>query len=178
MVGGQFNEAGGTNALAAGNHAKALHNGAFVWADFSSPSDFASIAKNEFAVRATGGLRLESELGTNVLTNKKLRFADNNIVAWARVPASGVLGQEHFGFANCTNQVVGTYNLTLDVNMVNSIQVIPIATIEADDIPVSAETARLIYVNQTTGTSQFTVYITTGAYVPVNNAFVVMFTGR
>jgi len=57
VPGGFDNEATGANSLAAGTHAKANHAGAFVWAD-STATDFASAADNEFAVRATGGVRL------------------------------------------------------------------------------------------------------------------------
>jgi hypothetical protein len=63
IAGGGFNSA--TNyAFAAGNRAKADHTGAFVWAD-SSDFDFPSTATNEFAVRATGGVRLVSGIDTN-----------------------------------------------------------------------------------------------------------------
>jgi trimeric autotransporter adhesin len=45
------------NAFAAGTHAKAIHTGAFVWAD-STVADFASTAANQFSIRAGGGVRL------------------------------------------------------------------------------------------------------------------------
>ena len=55
IPGGVYNTA--TNyAFAAGNQAKAVHTGAFVWAD-STAADFSSTANNEFAVRAAGGVR-------------------------------------------------------------------------------------------------------------------------
>jgi hypothetical protein len=44
-------------AFAAGNRAKANHDGAFVWAD-STDADFASTAANRFAIRASGGVVL------------------------------------------------------------------------------------------------------------------------
>ena len=43
-------------AFAAGNQAQAIHTGAFVWAD-STAATFSSIANDEFAVRAAGGVR-------------------------------------------------------------------------------------------------------------------------
>jgi hypothetical protein len=56
IPGGRSNSA--TNyAFAAGRRAKAVHQGAFVWAD-SQNADFASTDENEFAVRAQGGVRL------------------------------------------------------------------------------------------------------------------------
>lgn len=56
VPGGYLNTAGGNYSFAAGQRAKANHQGAFVWAD-STNADFASIAYNEFAVRASGGVR-------------------------------------------------------------------------------------------------------------------------
>jgi hypothetical protein len=58
VPGGMYNTAQGDYSLAAGLRAKANHNGSFVWADSINDSDFASIADNEFAVRARGGVRL------------------------------------------------------------------------------------------------------------------------
>lgn len=59
IPGGYQNQLGinAFNAFAAGRQAKALHPGAFVWAD-NTVADYASTAANEFSVRATGGVRL------------------------------------------------------------------------------------------------------------------------
>ena len=65
VPGGRGNIASGQYSFAAGRRAKSQtadatpvpHNGAFVWAD-SSDFDFNSSAANQFAVRATGGVRL------------------------------------------------------------------------------------------------------------------------
>ena len=56
IPGGNLNSAA-SYAFAAGNQAKANHSGAFVWAD-SQAVDFPSASSNEFAVRASGGVRL------------------------------------------------------------------------------------------------------------------------
>ena len=56
IPGGYFNEAAGNWSFAAGFRAKAMHHGAFVWADWVD-FDFASTVVNEFAARATGGVR-------------------------------------------------------------------------------------------------------------------------
>jgi hypothetical protein len=71
MVPGGFdNEATGQFSLAAGAHAKANHNGAFVWADTTS-TDFVSTANNQFNVRAVGGVRIftKSDLSIGVSLN-------------------------------------------------------------------------------------------------------------
>jgi len=59
IPGGASNSVAGNYGLAAGRRAKANHSGAFVWAD-STDADFASTASNQFNVRATGGVRLET----------------------------------------------------------------------------------------------------------------------
>jgi hypothetical protein len=62
VPGGGLNLAGADYTLAAGYRAKATNAGAFVWAD-SQPSDFASTAPNQFAVRAQTGVVIQA--GTN-----------------------------------------------------------------------------------------------------------------
>ena len=179
VVGGQYNEASGTNALAAGSYAKARHAGSFVWADSSTTSEFASSNDNEFAVRATGGVRFESELGTNAMSNKKSRYADNNIVAWARVVKdSGLSSSEHFGIRSVTNTAQGTYMVTLDTSMSSGYTLIPMAVVEVDSAPTNAGLARNIYVDQSNTISNFTVYITDGNHSLTNNDFLFMVTGR
>lgn len=62
VPGGKRNLASGSFTFAAGYRAKAQHNGAFVWGD-STNADVASSADNQFVVRASGGVRIESNLG-------------------------------------------------------------------------------------------------------------------
>ena len=62
VVGGYTNEANGAYSFAAGRRAKAVHDGAFVWAD-TTDADFRSTAANQFAIRATGGVLVQA--GTN-----------------------------------------------------------------------------------------------------------------
>jgi hypothetical protein len=57
VPGGSRNCAGGDFSFAAGRRAKALHEGAFVWAD-SMDADFASTGNSQFLIRASGGLGL------------------------------------------------------------------------------------------------------------------------
>ncbi|MCP4700736.1 MAG: hypothetical protein GY862_28360 [Gammaproteobacteria bacterium] len=60
VAGGFLNAATGTFSFAAGKQAKAAHSGAFIWADAQQNTDFNSTAINEFAVRASGGVRLRT----------------------------------------------------------------------------------------------------------------------
>ena len=57
MPGGYDNVASGNYSFAAGYEARALHVGAFVWADLEGGL-FASTNDNSFNVRANGGVRL------------------------------------------------------------------------------------------------------------------------
>ncbi len=55
VPGGNLNTAAGEYGFAAGRGAMANHDGAFVWADVSS-GNFASSGRNQFLIRATGGV--------------------------------------------------------------------------------------------------------------------------
>jgi hypothetical protein len=65
VSGGYKNTASGDYSLAAGRHAKANHAGAFVWAD-SADTDFASTRSNQFNLRATGGVRVDTGSGPGI----------------------------------------------------------------------------------------------------------------
>ncbi len=57
VPGGWANLASGSNSFAAGFVANAGHNGAFVWSDSSSTTQFGSTVANQFNARAAGGVR-------------------------------------------------------------------------------------------------------------------------
>jgi type VI secretion system secreted protein VgrG len=59
VPGGYYNAALGTNSFAAGRRAKANHNGTWVWADYQN-ADFASTASNQFLIRATNGVGINT----------------------------------------------------------------------------------------------------------------------
>lgn len=70
IPGGSANTSSGDFSFAAGRRAMALHRGAFVWADGSEASAglgerFFSTTANEFAVRATGGVRFVTAIDAN-----------------------------------------------------------------------------------------------------------------
>jgi len=60
VPGGRNNNAMAANSFAAGQRAKANHDGTFVWAD-GTAADFASTGTNQFLIRAAGGVGI----GTN-----------------------------------------------------------------------------------------------------------------
>jgi hypothetical protein len=68
IPGGNNNAASGPGSFAAGSTAQAVHPGSFVWADSQSTPPplpqgipFSSIANDEFAIRARGGVRLNTD---------------------------------------------------------------------------------------------------------------------
>ncbi len=65
IPGGLNNLASGTSSFAAGNFARAIHDGAFVWAD-NVNSNFASARPNQVRMRAANGMHL---VGANLNVN-------------------------------------------------------------------------------------------------------------
>ncbi|MBI3414699.1 MAG: tail fiber domain-containing protein, partial [Verrucomicrobia bacterium] len=65
IPGGRLNSARGANSFAAGTRALAADDGAFVWADNSANFNFSSTTADEFAARATGGVRFVTATGAN-----------------------------------------------------------------------------------------------------------------
>lgn len=91
VPGGYGNFVGGWFGFAAGNQARADHDGAFVWADNQSVP-FSSTIANQFSVRASGGVRLvTSGAGLSVDGNVGI---GSNLVAQAPVhivtPGEGI----------------------------------------------------------------------------------------
>jgi hypothetical protein len=106
VPGGQENAADGEASLAAGNRAKALHNGAFVWAD-STAADFSSTADDQFLVRAVGGVGIGTtspELALNVAGGIKIETSQTTS---PRLLAFGTVGN-FVGSAENTD-VLGFY---------------------------------------------------------------------
>ncbi|MBI1805054.1 MAG: hypothetical protein HY033_08850 [Ignavibacteriae bacterium] len=64
VPGGSSNSATGGYSFAAGQQAKAMHNGTFVWAD-SENADFASTGENQFLIRAKDGVGIGYNLSPN-----------------------------------------------------------------------------------------------------------------
>lgn len=62
VPGGSDNVAAGLYSLAAGRRSKAQHKGSFVWSD-SAYQEFASTAEEQFRVRASGGVELQTGSG-------------------------------------------------------------------------------------------------------------------
>jgi hypothetical protein len=81
IPGGRSNVAAGQYSFAAGNQAKANHNGSFVWAD-QTFADFSSTAVDQFLIRAAGGVGISTDSPTEKL------HVIGNILAQGNVTAS------------------------------------------------------------------------------------------
>jgi hypothetical protein len=66
IPGGRDNLAAGDYSFAAGHRAKANDNGAFVWAD-STDADFSSTGENQFLIRASGGVGIDTNSPNQLL---------------------------------------------------------------------------------------------------------------
>jgi hypothetical protein len=101
VPGGKDNTAQGMYSFAAGYRAKANHQGAFVWADSSTDTDFASTAANQFAVRATGGVSFS--IGTsNFLVNGNTVWHAGNDGSGSGLDADTVDGHHASDFASAS----------------------------------------------------------------------------
>lgn len=79
VIGGYLNTAGGLYSLAAGLRARAYNNGSRVFTD-ANDYDFVSVADNEFAVRATGGVRFVTGLDAIGAPNKTVTIDNTGTV--------------------------------------------------------------------------------------------------
>jgi len=112
VPGGAVNTAQGQASLAAGTHAQALHNGSFVWGDWTG-GDFASTANNQFLIRANGGVGINTNAPTRMLdVNGVIGVFDSGTRTYYGGLASEVSGQlVELGINDsATNRFGGTYN--------------------------------------------------------------------
>jgi hypothetical protein len=79
VPGGHFNDAGGNYSFAAGLRARALHDGAFVWAD-SADTMLQSTANDQFLVRATGGVSFTTDSAPFHINGKPVHQPANMVV--------------------------------------------------------------------------------------------------
>jgi hypothetical protein len=91
MIPGGFSNVAAHLAFAAGNQARALHSGAFVWSD-SSTGAFTSTATNQFLVRAGGGVGINTNNPQADLdVNGSIRVGNGTVLSSIRA-GSATLG--------------------------------------------------------------------------------------
>lgn len=105
IPGGLQNSAAGDFSLAAGRRAKALHSGAFVWAD-SVDADFSSAQNGQFLIRAAGGVGINTPNTSGALTIKQTGAGNfltlqNQASILANIDASGNINT--IGNVNASN---------------------------------------------------------------------------
>jgi hypothetical protein len=114
VAGGGRNTASGDGSFAAGFRAKTqtagvtptVHQGAFVWSDYNIGLDFNSTANNEFAARATGGVRFVTAIdGLGVPT---------------RTVGINTNGEFHFGLN--TRQMLNLWSNTFGIGVQDNTQ--------------------------------------------------------
>ncbi|HEY5296983.1 MAG TPA: hypothetical protein VIK59_03585 [Verrucomicrobiae bacterium] len=118
IPGGSGNVAA-ANAFAAGSGALATNRGAFVWADSSSSQTFNSTQTNQFLIRATGGVGINTNnlagaaLNVNGAIIAKSFSGDGSgltgIVASSTNTLAGGTMSAAFNFTNTANNFVGTF---------------------------------------------------------------------
>jgi hypothetical protein len=176
ILGGYYNTASGDYSTAAGNRAKANHNGAFVWGD-STAADVASTATDQFVIRATNGVSLTVDAGPVKGVSVGDRYRDNAIVAWASIYWNGTIDKS-FGVQSVTKLGTGQYSITLYASAASTYGLIPVATAEVDAAPTNAAALRIVSVNQLNSKNIFEVYINDGTGNLVDNDFIVILTAR
>lgn len=178
VPGGWRNVAAGSNSLAAGAHATALHAGTFVWGD-SRTNGAISITNDEFLVSASNGLRVADNLTTNRALDRFGRYyRDNAVQAWAVISGGGLL-RDGFGIRSVTNVSQGVYNIVLEAAAQSGLTLCPVVTPELDSAPVGLAALRIAFVNQDPASNRFVqVFICNGSGVATNGDFNFILTGR
>jgi hypothetical protein len=96
IAGGMENEASGERSFAAGWLAKAKHNGSFVWAD-KTPSNFASSGDNQFLIRASGGVGIDTNSPSNKLDVEGSVAVGASYSGSTAAPANGMIIEGNVG---------------------------------------------------------------------------------
>ena len=116
MPGGNNNTAAGAWSLAAGRRAKANHEGSFVWAD-ATDADFASTNNHQFAVRAQGGVRLETGgagltvAGPVTVGNTTSASPPAGTIRWTGCDFEGFTGSRWGSLTGRTNTITPIANM-------------------------------------------------------------------
>jgi hypothetical protein len=181
VAGGYQNTAAGAFSFAAGRRAKAVHQGAFVWAD-STDVDYTSTITDQFAIRASNGVSLSVNAGGSKAIAVGERYRDNAVIAWARVASGGSTNGNSFGVESVARIGTGQYAITVTAQTASADLLIPMAVAEVDaPVPLPLP---IVLINQISA-RRFEVYVFDvfvmllgGPPELMDNDFVFMVTGR
>ncbi len=127
IVGGYKNLASGQFSFAAGQQAQATNDGAFVWAD-SQPVNFNSTGTNQFLIRASGGVGINTNNPGGAALNVNgavtaTSLSGNGAVPW-QVFALPIIGhaQPNHGYL-FMNNVASTITLPVSANVGDEVRV-------------------------------------------------------
>lgn len=176
IPGGRSNEVSAPFGVAMGRGARANHEGAFVWADASSPNPVLSTQTNQMTLRASNGMRLTANAGDLKHVDVGERYRDNSIIAWAKINANGTINT-NFGVVSIDHDFPGIYDITIDAATANPESLVPVASPLLASAPTDALSVRFLAIRQLTSI-QFRVFVNNGNYAPVDTAFTFMATGR
>jgi len=94
---GDYSWAGGRQAKTQDGYSTTVHHGAFVWADSAANAavtgqDFYSMANDEFAVRARGGIRFVTAVNTSGIPTKTTTIdSSGNLISQGSITATGYI---------------------------------------------------------------------------------------
>jgi hypothetical protein len=97
VPGGQNNLATGVASFAAGNKSQATNDGAFVWSDISATNSFNSTSSNQFLIRASGGVGINTNNPSGAALNV------------AGLVRAGSFQGDGSGLTNVTGSLLGNY---------------------------------------------------------------------
>lgn len=145
VPGGTNNLASGAASFAAGNQARAIHDGAFVWAD-NQGSSFESTGINQALLRADGGVGINTDSPVSALT------VEGDITPATSGSALGATGNR-FGtlFINSKIDHVGT--MEFESGGSSTMSIAPSGTVTADSFVGTVAWADLSGVPSVTGAS-------------------------
>jgi hypothetical protein len=191
VPGGSSNTASGNTAFAAGNRAKAVNNGSFVWGD-STNADVTSTANDQMVIRANGGVVLNTTANVAVNATSGMAFStdatnattvpvgtlyrDNTIIAWGRVSSNAL--SDGFNIQSVVRNSAGNYTVTLR-SSVTGTALVPVASISyVGAQPTTAANYRMISTAQLLSSTAFNVFTNSGTFAAADADFTFIVTGR
>ena len=191
VPGGTSNTASGSTSFAAGNRAKAIHNGSFVWGD-STFADLSSTAADQMMIRANGGVVISSTSGVTLSASAGVAhtvdatnavavpvgtiYRDNTVVAWGRVSSNAL--SDAFNVSSVVRNSAGNYTVTLKATFTNAALVPVVSIAYAGAQPTTAANVRFAATAPLVSNTAFNVFTNSGTFVAADADFTFIVTGR